>query len=313
MEILSFTLNGVAPICLSVLVGMLLKKIGVISEKTAQGINKLCFTWLIPCNIFITIYNSDLTASLQPVILFYPLIATLVVIAILWMVVPKFVKNRAQCGEFIQGTFRSNASVLGLPLILNLYGQDAGAVFALPLPLMIIAYNIIAPVVLSYFSGGKEVNYKEIAKKIITNPFLVSALLGVLFNVAKIPLPVFFTKTLSQFSASGSPVALIALGAMTNFESFKNSGKLAFISSVLRLVIIPLIVIPIAVLLGFRGASMGVIICFFSTPTAIGSYVLAKNITGDGELAGQILLQTTVLSFITMFVTIFALRALGIM
>ena len=39
----------------------------------------------------------------------------------------------------------------------------------------------------------------------------------------------------------------------------------------------------------------------FGSPTSVSSYIMAKNMHGDHELAGQILLLTTVCSLITVF------------
>lgn len=125
--------------------------------------------------------------------------------------------------------------------------------------------------------------------------------------------PLFIRNTISSLGAVGSSLGLIALGAVTEISSFRKSGRLALLSSILRLVMFPLIILPIGIALGIRGAQLTVLLCFFCTPTAVGGYVLAQNIDGDGELAGQILLQTTMLSFLTLFVTIALLRGLAVL
>ena len=312
MDILTFSFNGVAPICVMVLLGMLLRKIGLISHELANGMNKLCFQLFIPLKIFTQIAATDLTASVNMTTILFSFFATLIVLILLCLVTPRFLQG-PRCGEFIQGVYRSNTAILGLPLLANLYGESACTALALAMPALIIQYNTLSPIVLTNFAQGKKVSAKAMLLKIVSNPFLIAAVLGVICAALKIKWPVFLEKTASSLSAVGTPLALISLGAVTRMSDFRNSGKLAFSASVLRLVLIPAVMLPLAALLGIRGEQMAAVVCFFCTPTAVGGYVLAKNLDGDGELAGQILLQTTMLSFMTMFATIAILRSLNLM
>lgn len=317
MEILSFAFNGVAPICLMALIGMLLRRLGWLSRETASKVNQLCFKLFIPMQIFRQIYRSDLSAAADWKLLAFCLGLTALTLALLCLIVPRFIKRRVWAGEFIQGVFRSNSAILGLPLLINLYGDAAGNALSLVLPLMIILYNLCAPVVLMHFSesGQKKQGPAALLKRVFTNPFLIAALLGTFFSATGLGtlLPDFLTSTVTSLSNVGTPLALIGLGAITEIETVRRCGKTALTASLFRLLLIPIPVLCLGALLGFRGVQMGVLVCFFSTPTAVGGYVLAKNIDGDGELAGQILLQTTLLSFLTMFLTIAALRGLALM
>lgn len=312
MDILTFSFNGVAPICLMVLLGMLLRKTGLISQELANGMNKLCFQLFIPLKIFTQIASTDLTASVNMTTILFSFFATLAVLILLCLFAPRFLQG-PRCGEFIQGVYRSNTAILGLPLLANLYGESACTALALAMPVLIIQYNTLSPIVLMHFAQGGKVRTKDMLLKIVSNPFLIAAVLGVISAALQIRWPVFLEKTASGLSAVGTPLALTSLGAVTGMSDFRNSGKLAFSAGVLRLVLIPAVMLPLAALLGIRGEQMAAVVCFFCTPTAVGGYVLAKNLDGDGELAGQILLQTTMLSFLTMFATIAILRSLNLM
>lgn len=61
MDILLFSFNGVAPICVMVLLGIVLRRTNTVTQSTAKAMNKLCFQLFIPCKIFSQIYQSDLT------------------------------------------------------------------------------------------------------------------------------------------------------------------------------------------------------------------------------------------------------------
>ena len=295
------------------LIGYFLCRWKIMEKGTAEKLNQLAYKVLIPCSLFMNMYRADLSAVMDVPLLLLSLLGTSAVILALCLLSPHVTQTGAQRGEFIQGIFRGNTAILGLPLITNLYGETATAVLALPLSVMIIFYNIAAPVILSFYAGTGKTDLKSIGRKVITNPFLIGTLLGVIVSLLHLQLPAALEKTISNIGATGSTLALLALGAVTEVSEFRKSGKTALLAACLRLVIVPAVILAIGIAMGMQNERLAVLVCFFCTPTAVGSYVLAKNVTGDGNLARQILILSTVLSMPTMFLTIMLLRALGVM
>jgi predicted permease len=82
-------------------------------------------------------------------------------------------------------------------------------------------------------------------------------------------------------------------------------------ATVCRLIIIPVVILFICINLGFRNIELSVMISLFATPTALASYIMAKNMGNDWELSGQIVVLTTLLSCITIFFIVFFLRSWG--
>lgn len=142
------------------------------------------------------------------------------VLILLCFITPRLIRNDIQCGEFVQRVSRSNSAILGLSLLQNLYGAEAGKALAIPLPLMIIMYNICAPIILTHFSHKttEAPSLREFGRKIFTNPFLIAALLGILTAATGLKFPTFLQKTVSNIGSIGSPLALVALGAITELE-----------------------------------------------------------------------------------------------
>ena len=178
MNILVFSFNGVFPICLTMLIGYFLCRWKIMEKGTAEKLNQLAYKVLIPCSLFMNMYRADLSAVMDVPLLLLSLLGTSAVILALCLLSPHVTQTGAQRGEFIQGIFRGNTAILGLPLITNLYGETATAVLALPLSVMIIFYNIAAPVILSFYAGTGKTDLKSIGRKVITNPFLIGTLLG---------------------------------------------------------------------------------------------------------------------------------------
>ena len=64
--------------------------------------------------------------------------------------------------------------------------------------------------------------------------------------------------------------------------------------------------------LGFRDVYLGIILIVFGTPTAISSYIMAKNMNSDASLANQIVLLSTLCSMFTVFAFSFVMKTMGL-
>ena len=108
-----------------------------------------------------------------------------------------------------------------------------------------------------------------------------------------------------------TPLALICIGA--TFEGRKAIKKLVptCIATALKLVILPALFLPVAILLGFRNQEMMAIVIMLGSPTTISSYIMAKNMNNDAVLSSSIIVLTTLLSSLTLTGIIFILRLGG--
>ena len=109
-----------------------------------------------------------------------------------------------------------------------------------------------------------------------------------------------------------TPLALLSLGANFKTESLKGRVGYAAIAATFKTVIIPAICVTIAALVGLRGPSLGVVLICFGSPTALTSYIMAKKMDNDHDLAAQILLLSTLVCVVTIFIGIFILKTLAL-
>ncbi len=79
-----------------------------------------------------------------------------------------------------------------------------------------------------------------------------------------------------------------------------------------KTIIVPLLTIPIAVLCGFRGIELLSLTILFASPTAVSSYTMAEAAGHDGELAGQQVVFSSLVSLLTVFLWIFALKTFAL-
>ena len=294
-----------------VLLGILLRMVKWIDDAFAGRLNDLCFKLFIPLQIYASIYRADFNSAFDSGVLIFGVATTMTVFALACLFVPLFVKEKASRGAYIQGVFRGNIALIGTSLMSALYGTEGVALMGVIMPVLVLLYSICATWALAVFSGNEKPNFKAIMKKLVTNPFLIAAVLGILTILLNPPIPTVMEKTLSSLGAVGTPLALIALGATLKLSDLKHSGLLALSAAAIRQFFIPIIVIGLALLLGFREMRLAVLLCVFLTPVASGSYVLAKSMKADHVLAAQILLMTTSLAFVSMVIALTFLRSFG--
>ena len=119
--------------------------------------------------------------------------------------------------------------------------------------------------------------------------------------------------TVQDLAKLSTPIAFMILGGDLDFSKVKGNLKTAFVVLTIKLVILPLIMIPMVVMMGYRDADLLSGVLAYQTPVAVSSYIMAQQAGADGQLAGQLVVFSSVLSIFTLFVTIFILRTMGLL
>lgn len=322
LESLMYSVNSVAPIFLLVIFGMVLKRIGFLNQDYCTIADKIVFNIALPTECFMSLAKSDITDAFSKdnikILLFF-VIGILTVFTLLCLTVPFFIKDKAKIGAFIQGVFRGNYALFAIPLIDNMFGEAGKLSATAILPAVVIVFNILSVVVFNIFYPDENMEKTKISalvlkmvKSVIRNPLVIGVVLGTVVSFFKtltsIGLPVFAAGTLQKIASMAVPLALISIGVNFKSEKLKSGLAKASVAMALKNVIMPAIAVTVAVLMGIRGILLTVVLIAFGSPTSVSSYVMAKNMHGDHELAGQILLLTTVCSLFTIFMFIFLLK-----
>ena len=312
MDSLIYSLNATVPVFLVIVVGYILKRIGILNESFVKSANKFNFKVTLPVLLFVDLSTTDIIGDFDLEYVLFCAIVTTVVFFALWLGARTWLKDKSLTGEFVQACYRSSAAILGVAFIQNIYGDSGMA------PVMIIGcvplFNIFAVLALT-FESEKTTDGKEHIKKsvvnIIKNPIIIAIALGVVASLVKFDLPEFADKTLSSFAKMASPLALVTIGA--GFEGRKAIAKIkpTLIASVVKLVILPVVFLPLAVKLGFRDQALIALLVMLGSPTTPSSYIMAKNMRHEGVLTSSVIVVTTLLSSVTLTVWIFIMRIFG--
>lgn len=304
-------LEAVTPIFVLMAAGYACQRLGVVQRSLVAAINKMAFTVFLSTMVFNSIYTSDLAVSLDPGLLAYTAGATLAVFAAASLVVHRWVPVKNQRGVMVQGMFRSNFVMVGLAVAENLLPPDEMGTVAVLVAIVIPIYNVLAVITLSVHSG-EATSWGGVARKILTNPLIVATILALGMAALGLRLPEVLERCVAQVSAVATPLMLFVLGAFFEFGSLPHYKAQLTLACTFRLVLVPLAVLGLAVVLGFRGAPLVALLAVFATATAIASFTMAQQMGGDAELAGDIVVATSVLCPFTIFGFTYGLMSLGL-
>ena len=312
-----YSANIVLPMFVMVILGYLFKRYHFLNESFFSQSERFVFRVSLPCMVFLEVANAGSTEALNWRLVAFCCLGITANCLMLSLLTPCIVRDNDKRGAIIQGIFRSNFAVLGVPLATSMFGSDGGKAIAIVLPFVVILFNVYSVIVLSTFAPrDAKVPAREILvriiKSVVTNPHIIAVLLALPFLLLGWKMPTVLQKSTSHFSNTTFALSLLSLGSTITLKSIRGKLKYSLTAALTKLILIPVLMISIGYFLGFRGPDMGIILILFGTPSAVSSYIMAKNMKSDHELAGQILLLTTLLCLFTLFGGIFVLKTLNL-
>ena len=327
MKSFIFAFNSVSPIIFTVAIGYLLKRLGLMNGDFSKQANKLVFRVFLPVMLFRNVYGIENIGTVDFGYVLYSLIALLVIFAIAVPSVTVLTDKKRCRGALLQGVFRSNYALIGIPLASSLFPGEGAAVATLLSAFMVPAFNILAVIGLSIFNNdGEKPDFKKVLTGIFKNPLIlgiVSGLValgirsifvnfGISFRLSEIPA---VWNTLEYLSRIATPLALLVLGAQFEFSAIPHLKREIITGTIIRSIIVPLLGIGIAYFAfrdSFGGAQFAALVAVFCTPVAVSSVPMAQEMGADAELAGQLVVFTTLSSAFTVFLASFILKSVGI-
>ena len=311
MENLMISANAVLPMCLVMALGYGTRRLGWIRREEISAINKIAFRIFLPCLLYYNVYCSDLSGSFDPLLMAYAVGGVLLTFGLslgYTLLTEKLPERR---GVMIQGMFRSNYVIMGIPVATALLGSDQLGTVSILIAVVVPLFNMLSVVVLEVFRGQKP-KPLHILGQIAKNPLVIGSVLGILTLAAGIRLPHILEQTIQNISAIASPLQLFLLGAFFQFSGLKTYRRELVTVSAAKLIVAPGLFLGLGALLGFRGVAFVSLIGVFASPTAVNSFTMAQQMGGDAELAGDIVVTTSAVSILTMFLWIFLFKSLGV-
>ena len=285
IENLFYCLNATIPIFLTLMLGVLFRKVHLFDAAFVSRLNKLVF------QAFVTLVSIFISLGLSFLL-----------------------KTGEIQGEFIQASYRSSAAILGIAIIQNMYGESGMA------PLMIIAsvplYNIMAVLVLTIFrpDRGSFDNAALVGtiKGILTNPIILGILAGLVWSLLRLPLPGILSSTIQNLGKTATPLGLMAMGGALSFRTAFSRPKAAIVCSAMKLMGFEILLLPLAIRAGFTDGTLVAIIIMLGSASTVSCYIMARNMGHDGSFTSGVVMITTLLSSFTLSFWLFLCRSLGV-
>jgi len=311
---LIFSFNAVIPIFLVMLLGLVVRRLKIVDASATKQMNSLVFKVALPIMLFKTVYGSDYSQMLDRKFMLFLIISVIAFFFICWLIAVKLIDDDKKKGAFVQGCFRGNYAILGIALSAEVLGfmpsiAITGVIIIVPL------FNILSVIILTIY-GEQKVESKNIAitiiKSIVTNPLIIGIFAGIVLTLLNIEIIPLLNTPLSMVSSLATPFALLVIGASLDFSQVKERLKYTLAASALKLIIMPLIFVPLAILAGISTEGIVVLFVLYAAPTAIASYAMAAHMGTDEHLASNIVLLTSLISILTYTIGVYILRVIGI-
>lgn len=317
LDNLIFSLNSTMPLFLMMLLGYILCRTGFLNGNFVTIANKFVYNVTLPVMLFYDLAVADLRAGFDIHFLGFCLGVTVVSILAIWGLSRWLFQDKSIVGEFVQGSYRSSAAILGTAFIQSIYGTSGmgGLMLLGSVPL----YNVFAVLILTLESPNPQGNTESLGKKllhsvgsVLRNPTLIAIALGLLASLIRLPLPAMVSKTMASLGGITTPLALLIVGA--GFQADKLKAKLTptILATSVKLLILPAVFLPLAVWLGFTDQKLVALLVMLGSITTPSSYVMAKQLGHDGTLTAAICAATTLFSAVTLTLWLFIIRSLGL-
>ncbi len=311
MENIRISLHAVLPLFLMIGAGCLARRFHMVSSGTAREANGLCFKLFMSVLLFQNIYTTDLGTAFHVPMLALCVGGVLAEFALGLLLIPRFEPNAPARGVMLQSFFRTNIVLLGLPIAHSLFGAEQTGPVAVAAAILVPLINILSVVALELFRGGRP-DARRILRGVVTNPLVLGAAAGIAMVLSGLRLPGVVEEAVSSLAGAATPLALVLMGASLDLSRLRSSTGDLILCVAERLFIMPAVFLAAAVWLGLRGADLCTVLVVFGAPVAVNSYTMALQMDGDADLAGGIVLLTTALSCLTLFLWIWLLKTLAL-
>ncbi len=314
MENFIFSINTVAPVFIIILVGIFLKRTGIIDDKFVSTSSHLVFKVSLPALIFLSISKTNFRAILDMKVIAIMYGVIFFAFFLSWLLAALLIKEKDRKGPFIQGSLRGNTVIMGLALVMNVFGEKGVAEASIIVAFIVPLFNFLSVIALTVPMHNRNAgSYKRIAATIVKNPLIIAILVSLPFSLFSIHIPVVVDLSLTYLAKMTLPLALIGIGGSLTFSTIRSNFMLSAGASFIKIVVVPVIVLLAGIKLGIHGSALGIIFIISATPSAISSFVMAKAMKNDSQLAANIIVVSTLGSIGTIGGGIFILKTLDLL
>ncbi|MDX2469451.1 MAG: AEC family transporter [SAR324 cluster bacterium] len=296
--------NSIFPVFALIFFGWFLRRKKRLSEATAAQLTNMLYWWAVPALLFIKFANIK-SLSVDIGNYFYAfMVATLSAVFLGYVVAVILRLPKVQTGALVHISYRGNLAFVGLPIALYYISQlqtpELEAVILLALSPMIIVYNVLAVCLLVLHGGSGKGQVKLGIYKTITNPLILSCIIGLFFRLQEWSLPFAINETLVSLSSMVVPLSLIVVGASVEFKGGGKDNSASFLGALIKTGFTPWAAYFASNYFGVDPNARTLLMFFLAAPTAASAYILAKQLGSDATMTANATLMGTFTALVSL-------------
>ncbi len=306
-------LSVAVPVYLTMAAGAFARRLGLLKPEADTSLMKLSVMLLTPALIVERVVGNPSVMKIMPVVVAAGLGFSLVVIGILFTYyVAPFIGLKKGEGRrtFSVACGLQNYGFVAIPIVTSLFPEKGtlGVLFTFTLGVEIACWTA---------GVGMLTGFDKAPWRLAINVPVLSILLSLVLNFTglHVHVPQVAHNTFAMLGACAVPLAVLLIGAsiadLWGQESLH--WKVALLSPVLRLGIIPLAFLAAAVFLPISKELKQVIVVQAAMPSAVFNIMIARLYGGHAPTAVQVVIATTAVSCLTIpLVIAWGLRLAGV-
>lgn len=304
--------GNLLPIFAMILVGLALRRGGIIPDEDWGGIEKLAYWLFFPALLIDTIGNADL-AGLPIGGVSVVLVATLVTIGLATAFSgPFLIRATGLDGPGYSSVFQCCIrwqGFIALAVVDKLYGPSGLALVGVAMAVMVPVVNVACVLALAVYASAEAATPRRVTGLLLRNPIVLGVLIGIAVNLSPVAPPEAVMTFVDIAGRAGLAAGLIVCGAGLRIRDAVPPSAPVLFTCAVKLILTPLVMAGFCALLGVDGTARTVALIAASVPTAMNGYVLARMMGGDAALYAAAATVQTALALVTMPVMLAVLGA----
>lgn len=280
---------------LLIIIGVIVKKINIVSPIGQKNINDLVIYLILPCNIVKSfMIDCDHNTLRQFALVFIVSIC----VQIISVILGKILYRKRPLGHRMSLQYAlicSNAGFLGNPVAEGIFGTIGlamASVFLIPMRVMMWSSGI------AIFTQSTD--WKATLKKVITHPCIIACFVGLLLMITQLSPPAVITKTITTIGNCNTAFSMMVIGMILADADIKSLFSFEVLRySVLRLAILPAALFAVCTLIKLPTLVTGVCVILTAMPAGATTSILASKYKCDELFATRLVVASTILSMLT--------------
>ncbi len=279
-----------------IVIGYVLKKAKVVTFETSSMLSKLEVFLFCPAVNLSSFANNLNMGNIREKSVYLIISVCVIIITVFGakLLARVFTKDSYERGVFSYNFTTGNYGYMGYPLVQALYGDDMFLNF--------VIFSI--PVAIYIYTEGYRVltaSNKFTLKSIFSSPFIYSITIGAIIGLSGFKLPTWIAGVLDGASDCMAPIAMIITGIVLAeysilplFKKYK-----AYIASIIRLLIIPIVLMLILKALGINKEVITIAAFFYAVPAGLNPVIFPNSIGRDCKTGLSMVLISNILCLAT--------------